>query len=59
MLTKIQLNNTLNKLPEEFTIDTLINELMLVEKIQKAEDDSLNDRIKSQEETEKIINLWF
>jgi hypothetical protein len=59
MLTKTQLNNTLNKLPNEFTIDTLINELILVEKIQKAEDDSLNNRIKSQEETEKIINLWF
>jgi hypothetical protein len=59
MITKIQLTNTLEHLPSEFSIDTLIEELMLIEKVNKGERDSINNNIVSEADVEKKIEEWF
>jgi len=58
MITKTQLINTLNKLPENLTVDQLIDHLIFVDKVQKGLDDSANGRTYTNEEArEKLKKL--
>jgi len=58
MITKTQLINTLNKLPENLTDDQLIDHLIFVDKVQKGLDDSANGRTYTNEEArEKLKKL--
>lgn len=59
MITKTQLMNTLNELPENMTIDQVIDKLIFLDKVQKGLDDSSNGRINSKEEARKKLNKWF
>lgn len=42
MITKTQLINTLSKLPEDLTVDQVIDHLIFVDKVQKGLDDAAN-----------------
>jgi hypothetical protein len=59
MITKSQIINTLELLPEKFTIDQVVDHLIFVEKVQKGLDDSVNRRIKTKEETRENLNKWL
>ena len=59
MLTKTKLRNQIDKLPEEFSIDELIEQLILIEKIDKADKQSMNDEIISEVELDKEVKTWF
>jgi len=59
MITKTQILNTLDQLPENLTIDQVIDRLIFVEKIQKGLDDSVNGRINSREETKQKLKKWL
>lgn len=59
MITKKQLTVTLEKLPEEFSIEDLIDKLILLDKIEKAEKGSESGETISEAELEKEIEKWF
>lgn len=59
MLTKTKLIKQIDKLPEEFSIDELIEQLILIEKIDKADKQSMNNEIISEVELDKEVKTWF
>ena len=59
MMTKTQIINSLQKLPENLTIDQVIEHLIFIEKIQKGMDDSENGNILSNDEAKEKLNKWF
>ena len=59
MITKTQIINSLDKLPENVTVDQVIDQLIFIEKIQKGLDDSLNNRVNSKEEVRDKLKRWL
>ena len=59
MLTKTKLKETIDKLPENFTIDELIDRLILIEKVERGNLQSENGEIISEEDLDKEIEKWF
>jgi hypothetical protein len=59
MITKTQLIHTLDKMPENITIDQVIDQLIFLEKVQKGLDDSTNRRIKTKDQAKEKLNKWF
>ena len=59
MITKEKLKSTLTDFPEEFSIDELIERLILIEKIEVGSQQSLNNEVISNEELELEIEKWF
>lgn len=59
MLTKTIVKKQLEKLPEEFSLDELVGQLILIQKVEKGLMDSNEGRIISEEELEKEIDKWF
>lgn len=59
MITKTKLREQIECLPEEFTINELIDRLMLIEKIENGIEQSKNNEEISEEELEKEISKWF
>lgn len=59
MITKTQLIHTLDKMPENITIDQLIDQLIFLEKVQKRLDDSTNGRIKTKEQANEKLHKWL
>ncbi len=58
MITKTQIKNSLKNLPENISIDQMIDHLIFIEKVQKGQDDSKNERINSKEEAKKKLKKW-
>jgi len=59
MITKERLQREIEKFPERFTIDELIEKLILIEKIQEGEKQSEKGEIISEKELDKEIEKWF
>ena len=59
MLTKAILKEAIDKFPESFTIDELIDRLILIDKIERANSQSEQGDLISQEELGKQIDKWF
>lgn len=59
MITKEKLKSTLSDFPEEFSIDELIERLILIEKIELGNQQSLNNEVISDEELDQEIEKWF
>lgn len=59
MITKTQIINSLDKLPEKLTIDQVVDHLIFIEKVQKGMDDSANGRINSKEEAKQRLKKWL
>ena len=59
MLTKANLKNQIDKLPEEFSLDELVERLILVEKINRGNKQSENNDVISESELDKEIDKWF
>ena len=59
MITKTQIKNSLENLPENVTVDQVIDQLLFIEKIQKGLDDSKNGRINSKEEAIEKLSKWI
>jgi hypothetical protein len=59
MLTREQIIETVNLLPETFTSEGLIERIILLEKIEKGLDDSHADRVTNDEEVEKKLAQWL
>ncbi|MFT6997349.1 MAG: hypothetical protein ACJAQ4_001100 [Cryomorphaceae bacterium] len=59
MRTKAQIVNSLDQLPESFTIDQFVDHLIFVEKVEKGLDDSLNGRVHSKKEAKEKPKKWL
>ena len=59
MITKDKLIKAIKNLPEGFTIEQVIEELILLDKIEKGLKDIENGRIFSSEEAEKRLAKWL
>lgn len=59
MITKTQIKNSLDNLPENVTVDQVIDQLIFMDKIQKGLDDSKNGRINSKEEAKEKLSKWI
>lgn len=59
MISKTKLKEQIELLPEEFSIDELGDRLILIEKIEEGEKQSLNGETISSEEMDKEIEKWF
>ena len=59
MITKTQIINSLDRLPENLSIDQVIEHLVIIEKIQKGLEDSANGRVLSQDKAKEKLNKWL
>ena len=59
MLTKDKLKEQIDKLPDEFSIDELIENLILIEKVESGNKQSENGEVISEDEMENEIVKWF
>lgn len=59
MITKTQIINTLDKLPQNLTIDQVIDQLIFIEKVQKGLDDSANGKVNTKEQAKKKLAKWL
>ena len=58
MFTKAQLLKSLDNLPEFFTIDQLIEQLIFIEKVDEGLKQSQAGQVISDEDVKLIINKW-
>lgn len=58
MLTKTDVIKTLNHFPEVFSIDDLVDEMILLDKIEKGIQDANTGRVISESELDKRIEEW-
>lgn len=59
MLTKKLVRKQLEKLPEEFSLDDLVEHLILVQKLESGLKDSEEGKVISEEELDQELNKWF
>ncbi len=59
MISKTTIREQLEHLPEEFTIDELIERLILIQKIEVAEQESKEGKVIPDEDVDTIMESWF
>ena len=59
MLSKEQVIEAINKLPQEFSVDQAIDELILLDKIETGLNQSKTNEIISEEELDKELPEWL
>jgi len=58
MLTKDKVIQSINKLPDTFTIDELIDQLIFIEKVEEGLEQSKEGKVLSNEDVKEIIEKW-
>jgi len=59
MLTKARIKEQIDKFPDKLSVEELIENLILIEKIDKGNDQSKNNHVISEEQMESEIKRWF
>ena len=59
MITKTHLISTLDKLPENLTVDRLIDHIIFIEKVQKGMSDSLQGHTNTKEQARQKLAKWL
>lgn len=59
MLTKTILKQQIESLPEKFSIDQLVERLILIEKIDRGNSQSENEEVISESDLNKEMDKWF
>jgi hypothetical protein len=59
MLTKTKLIAEIKKFPEKFSIDELIEKLILIEKVEMGREQSKQGDVVSEAELEYEVKKWF
>ena len=59
MLTKTQIIDSLSNLPENVTIDQVIEHLVVVDKIQQGLNDSAEGKVCTKEEAKEKLKKWL
>ena len=58
MLTKEKLKKSIDNLPETFTIDELIDQLIFIEKVEEGIQQADQGKVISDEDVKGIIDKW-
>jgi hypothetical protein len=58
MLTKKKVNKTIKKLPDTFTIDELIDELIFMEKVEEGYQQSESGKVVSNADVKLMLDKW-
>jgi hypothetical protein len=58
MLTKDQVNKTIKNLPDTFTIDELIDQLIFMEKVEEGYQQSVSGKVIQNEDVKMMIDKW-
>jgi hypothetical protein len=58
MLTKEKLKRTIKNLPDSFTIDELIDQIIFMEKVDEGIQQSENNQVISNEDVKAMIDKW-
>lgn len=59
MLTKERVKNTIERLPEQFTIDEIIEELIVIDKIEQGLKDVEEGNVHTTEEVRQKLGKWL
>lgn len=59
MLTKTKVIKTISQFPENFSIDELVDKMILLDKIERGIKDAENGKTISDEELEKRMEEWL
>jgi len=59
MLTKTNVIKTITKFPDHFSIDELVDKMILLDKIEKGIQQADNGQVISDEELDKNIEEWL
>lgn len=59
MLTKTKIKETLERFPEEFSIDDLMEQLILIDKIERGNAQSEKGDTISEEDLDNEMTKWF
>lgn len=59
MLTKEQLLQTINDLPDKFTLDDVLDRVILLDKIEQGLEQSKAGQTKSTKEAREKLNKWL
>ena len=59
MLTKEKLKEQIDLLPDEFSLDQLVERLIFIEKVERAEKQSENNEVTAHEQLDMEIEKWF
>lgn len=59
MLTKSQVKETINQLPDQFSLDEFIDKVVLVDKINRGNSQSEKKETLSEEEVDREMDKWF
>lgn len=58
MLTKSKVKKTIESLPDSFTIDELIDQLIFIEKVEEGIQQSKEGKVVSNEDIKNLIDKW-
>lgn len=59
MISKEKLKKSLEEMPEEFSIEELIDKAMLLDKIERGNQQSIQNEVISEEQLEDEMKKWF
>ena len=59
MLTRTQAFNTVEKLPEQFSIDQLIDKLMFIDKVETGLKQSESGNVNTKEQAKQKLSKWL
>jgi predicted transcriptional regulator len=59
MLTKEKIKTTIDALPDNFTIEDIIEELIILDKIEQGLNDVKEGRVYTTEEAKKRLDKWL
>ena len=59
MLTKEKVQELVNHMPNTFSIDDLVEKVILLQKIEEAKQQIKNGEVYTEEEIDKEIDLWL
>jgi hypothetical protein len=58
MISKTKLIETLNDLPDEFSLDELVERLIVIQKVEEAQKQTIKGQIFSEDEAKYQIKKW-
>lgn len=59
MLAKDKVINIISKFPEQFSLDDVVEKLIILDKIEKGFQDSENNHVLTEEEVDEKIKDWL
>jgi len=59
MITKEKLKEHIESFPDKFSIDELIERLIFIEKIERGENQSINNDVINNQQLDNEIEKWF